>query len=695
METFRKNRLRFEIQDDNEIHNLQSKEEDYYSEVPTKRRGSARLLGFFFWAFICLIIAGAISFGVWWQFYREKSMDVSDLAEGELLRDKRSLDQILEKPYLPSSHVSAELNKCIQLFRENYTQRAFLACEEFLNTPSSDEEKSIAMTVLGVLFDNAGRYPLAVERLEKATRYDPKNFHAYYNLSLAFRHMGRMEEARKAAKIARDIAPNDPKVAMLSGNLFSELGDTDAALKAYESGISPAIADAGLLYNLALAQYKKGKIVDAIDNFEKSIQQEPGSRVAVLAHGHLGKIYFDQENWKNAEYHFKEAVRLQKDNASNLFNLGLVLMKLGKKEEAVSMFRQALDGGTNDSEVYIRLAEVLDSLKLPSLAIQSLQKALAIRPNDIDSLFALGDIYYKRGDLIGAEQTFRKIISATPGDSYTETALINLGIILDEMERSGEAIRTFERALELNPKNYNAYYNLGIASLHAGEPTRAINAWKKASVLESGKNFKARERIADYYATSGLNTEAVSAYESIISDNPSAHPIRLKLATVYRKIGQSESSERQLLNVLQNSESGSDIKEAHKILALVYSESKNPELEKKARDEAYRASHMDPKDMESRLVLAKILSNSHSMMEREKAVDELKVIVNSDVSPNITAQAYNLMGVCYYRNEEFKKALQSFDMALGLDPSLTDAYDNKRAARTAYEDSLGGRGGIN
>ena len=297
--------------------------------------------------------------------------------------------------------------------------------------------------------------------------------------------------------------------------------------------------------------------------------------------------------------------------------------------------------------------------------------------------------------MIPAEEIFRKIVQVTPGDSYTETALINLGIILDEMERYPEAIDTLERVIQLNPKNYNAYYNLGIASVHSGQPARAIQAWKTASALESGKNFQARERIADYYSQNLYNSEAVSAYSSILEDNPNAYKIRIKIAKTYKKMGQVSSAEKQLLHVLNHSESGAEMKEAHKILALVYAESKDPVMEKKAKEEAFRASHMDPKDMESRLVLAKILSNSGSMMEREKAIDELKIIVNSDVTPKIAAQAYNLMGFCQYKNEEFRKALQSFDNALSLDPSYTEAYDNKRVARAAYEDSLSGRGGLN
>ena len=149
-------------------------------------------------------------------------------------------------------------------------------------------------------------------------------------------------------------------------------------------------------------------------------------------------------------------------------------------------------------------------------------------------------------------------------------------------------------------------------------------------------------------------------------------------------------AEKNFIFVLNHSKSGDEIKLAHRKLALVYSEgdSKN---KTKAKDEAYRGSHIDPDDMESRLVLAKVLIDSKSLMDREKAIDELTAIVRSDIKPKLAAKAYNYLGICYYENREFKKALREFQNAIDLDPNLTEAYDNKRAARAEYETSIQSR----
>ena len=48
------------------------------------------------------------------------------------------------------------------------------------------------------MFDEAGRYMQAIEKFNKAIDYDARNIHAYYNLTLAFKHAGFIGEWRGA-----------------------------------------------------------------------------------------------------------------------------------------------------------------------------------------------------------------------------------------------------------------------------------------------------------------------------------------------------------------------------------------------------------------------------------------------------------------------------------------------------------------
>lgn len=685
MEPIKKNRLKFESVEPETNANVTQYETDEFNSIDQiPRYKSSTLPWILFFVLLLIIVLGG---GYLWYQYGNSGSPLSKLGKGDLAPDKTgTIDRILEKPYLPESSLNPGLSKCINLYRDRYTKKAFMECEEFLNTPAADEEKSIALTVIGVMLDEAGRYDQSIERLRKAIDYDARNVHAYYNLSLAYKHAGRFQEARAIAMKAKDNFPGDSKISLLAGNLLIDSNDPRAAIETYKQGLNSTPNDPYLIYNLALSQYKDGNIPESIENFRKAIKINKSGQVAEFAHGHLGSIFYHREDLNAAEHHFREALAIKPSDARYLYNLGIILIKKKNQEEAVAMFQKALDAGATDPQIYRYIAESFSDLKMYDNATVALEKALRLRPDDIDTMFQLADLYYSRGNLAQAEDIFRKIIKSTPGDSNTESALISLGIILDDMERFSEAIEALERAVSINPKNDSAYYNLGIAYKNAGQPTKAIENWRKASALNPTET-KHVEAIGDYYLENGFLQEAAKEYEDVARSNPYNYKLRLKLADAYFKLKNFDQSEKALIHVLNNSKSGEEIKMAHRKLALVYSEgdSKN---KSRAKDEAYRSSHIDPDDMESRLVLAKVLMESNSLMDREKAIDELTAIVRSEVKPKTAAMAYNYLGLCYYKNGEFKKSIREFQNAIDLDSSLTEAYDNKRAARASYEDSL-------
>ncbi|TGL52862.1 tetratricopeptide repeat protein [Leptospira meyeri] len=692
MDPIQKNRFRIEeqssqpsyYQEDPYLRNLGREKETTYESETTARRP---VLSFLFWTFLVLLVLGFLTAGYWWYLQKKQNPEEIAKALKNLPTDKKALNLLVDKPYLPDDSVNPKLAACLNAYHNRYVDRVGNVCEEFLNSPGSDEDKSIALTVLGVLYDEAGRYINSIERLEKAIQYDSKNYFAFYNLSLALKHAGKFEEARRAAERAKEIAPNDYRVALLQGNLFQEIGDPASAIEAYKEGQSLAPTDVTLTYNLAISYLKQGNIAEAISEFQKVVQTAPNSQTAVLSYGHLGTIFYQREDYDRAEFYFREVIRLKTNDAKSYYNLGLVYLKKKVPEEAAKYFQKALDSNANEPEVYRYIADAFLSMGQTNMAITALKKALLLKPSDVDSLFALSELYYKKGELVEAESLFRRIIRLTPGDTYSETAYVNLGIILDEMERYSESITSFEGALALNPKNQSAYYNLGLAYLHAGKPTMAIESLRKSQALDPN-HTQSRLAIADYYLENRFYSEAIAEYEEAIAWKPELYEARLKLADVYIQTKNYPAAEKVLVYVLENAKDPKEIKLAHRKLALSYASSGNSGLSRKAKEEAFRATHIDPEDMESKLVLSKILIDSGSLVDREKAIEELTVITRSDVTPTISSKAYNYLGVCYFKNGEFKKALSSFQTAIDLNPSLTEAYENKRAARAQYEKSL-------
>ncbi|PKA02482.1 tetratricopeptide repeat protein, partial [Leptospira ellisii] len=248
----RKNRLFLEGMEEKELYFPEER-----AAVRVRRSYNKLLI---FWILAGALVLGGLGFAVYYQFFKTKSA-AGEFAGGfnkDLVQNKSDINRLLERPYLPDGNANPALAKCINLYKERFTRQAFDYCNEFLDSTGTQEEKSIALTVLGVIHDESGRYPQAIERLQRAVQFDPKNFHAYYNLTLAYKHAGRFADARMAALKAKEIAPNDPRVSLLAGNLFNELNDPDAAIDAYKEGLSASPDDMYLTYNLAVSYFKKG-----------------------------------------------------------------------------------------------------------------------------------------------------------------------------------------------------------------------------------------------------------------------------------------------------------------------------------------------------------------------------------------------------------------------------------------------------
>ena len=121
-----------------------------------------------------------------------------------------------------------------------------------------------------------------------------------------------------------------------------------------------------MLYQ-AYDKLEKGKIEEAADKVKTVLVFQPENIEALSL---LGKIYYLQHNYKNAELIFRRQASLNKKSASAYNNLGQVLLKQNKYSQAVTQFRaaQKLDPKSglialNLSGAYSREGKKEESLK--------------------------------------------------------------------------------------------------------------------------------------------------------------------------------------------------------------------------------------------------------------------------------------------------------------------------------------------
>lgn len=113
-----------------------------------------------------------------------------------------------------------------------------------------------------------------------------------------------------------------------------------------------------------------------------------------------------------------------------------------------------------------------------------MNQVLESRPNYIDALNAKGDILLYQSNYTGVLSIFNRILATHPDN----TVLDNKAMALADLGDYKEALKLFHKSISLNPKDVNAFYNIGVLLDHVGNFTGALKAYIHAQNLTHNKD---------------------------------------------------------------------------------------------------------------------------------------------------------------------------------------------------------------
>ena len=116
-----------------------------------------------------------------------------------------------------------------------------------------------------------------------------------------------------------------------------------------------------------------------------------------------------------------------------------------------------------------------------SSAVQSFEKALAIKPDDIKANFNLGIIHMEMGQLDYAVRFYEKVLVLD--QNYTD-AYYNLGITFEELGHQEEAVKSYKNAIATKPDFADAHNNLGVILKKLGHQEEAVKSYKNAIAIK-------------------------------------------------------------------------------------------------------------------------------------------------------------------------------------------------------------------
>ena len=175
--------------------------------------------------------------------------------------------------------------------------------------------------------------------------------------------------------------------------------------------------------------------------------------------------------WRDSEILFRHALAVTKDNYTAHQNLGILLAKQNKLDEAKQHFEAGLKIYPNVAESHHNMGNILLNLGQPDLALSEYLEAIRLKPDYDASYMNLGLLSVKQGRFKDAAGYYSKAVELKPEDCV---AHYNLGTAYFELGQLADAETQYTKAISLQPAHVPSLYQMGRLSLRLGNRDRAV-----------------------------------------------------------------------------------------------------------------------------------------------------------------------------------------------------------------------------
>ena len=217
-----------------------------------------------------------------------------------------------------------------------------------------------------------------------------------------------------------------------------------------------------------------------------------------------GMMHFDADRFDMAMAMFEAALALDPNCAEAWNGIGRVRYHTGPLDAAIAAYECAISLNPHYIAAYYG-AGILLSSKLGEYdkAIAVFQRGLANNPGDGWMTDSIGSTYARMGRLDEATAVLQRSLALNPTDTF---ALGWLGMIYLRQGRFDESIALYQREIEAEP-TFNAHRVLGYALHLVGQNDEAITHLERAIALEP-KDYEARAGLARAYRADGQRQNA-------------------------------------------------------------------------------------------------------------------------------------------------------------------------------------------
>ena len=312
----------------------------------------------------------------------------------------------------------ANLDRLLHQARTHHAAGQFPEAEAlYCDFLESSPEHPIALLLLGILLFQTGRYPLALDFLDRAIQADPASAEAHFARGNTLYALQRYMVSVDSYDQAIHLNPLHAEALNNRGSALLALGQFQPALESCDRALQlqPEYVDA--CTNRGHALYAMRQFHAALESYDRALQLQPNS---AEAHNHRGNALHAIQHYLPALESYERAIELNPSYAEAHNNRGSALHALEQYRAALASYDQALRLQPNSA----------DALANRENTLQALRQYLLFRPDvDLDNeaeLFAAARRQVARIAQIENKPQMRAALDALPLVLRSHPAISNL-----------------------------------------------------------------------------------------------------------------------------------------------------------------------------------------------------------------------------------------------------------------------------
>lgn len=329
---------------------------------------------------------------------------------------------------------------------------------------------------------------------------------------------------------------------------------------------------------------KKKDLVRAADFARRALEQEPADNEA----NYIAAFIAHKRKKNDEAFMYLNMINPETlSDARLLHDAGVLLVRLGKNDEAAMFFTNGIACDRAYLENYISLAVRYTQIKDYDSAAKYFKEALEVSPGDVKTLYFYALSCNKAGRYEEFVALADRLLRTAPDGPYAKMIKRRLGLMPTDRLISGDNEKTLlnvaieyfnsgdysmaesklKEIIRMNPDSFDANLYLAKSSKNAGKTVEY--AYYLSRLNSARPNIAIELELARAFAALGLNVLSRESYLKYINRNPADVAVKLEYARMLAERGARMSARVMGETILRGAKSPEELEAANLALAEI------------------------------------------------------------------------------------------------------------------------------